>query len=1064
MKIFKWLYNNIFFVATLFLLFFVPLYPKLPVININHTWVYIRAEDFVVALVFSLWLVLMISKRITFKTPLTMPIIIFWIIGVISTIHGVLLIFPTLGNVFPNVAFLNYIRRIEYISLFFVAFTGLKDKKFIPYIVWTLTFTLLLVSIYGIGQKYLGFPAFLTMNEEFAKGIPIRLSQLSRVSSTFGGHYDLAAYLVLIIPILSSMIFGFKNLFAKLILLASVSLGFIVLFMTVSRVSFFVLLLSLIIVLILHKKKFAILAIIALFLSVLVFLSFSTSLLQRFGDTFKEVDILVDAKNGEAIGQIKEIPSSGYKNKTIMVRFAQSRSEIEATLKNKNVEVESTNSATLIIPFAKLPPIVTTIFEPNSPTGENLPQGTGYINLTMTPIVKKIGQFFYQRPEPQNSQNVLAIQGNFLIKRVVAYDLSFTTRFQGEWPHAIAVFEKNIFFGGGYSSTGLAVDNNYLRILGEVGVLGFISYFAIFFVAGIYIKKILPEVDSPVIKSFIFGFAAGGFGLALNAVLIDVFEASKIAFVLWLLIGVAVGVTYLYQKKEINIYGEFKKVLTSPYTIIIGLFITTVVLLSPILNYYFVGDDFIWFKWVVDCGNGGVCPSITTRIFDYFTNADGFFYRPGTKMFFLLMYKGFWLNQTAYHIVSIALHFLVSGLVFLISKKFFNNFSLAAGTAFLFLILSGYSETVFWVSSTGSLFNAFFILLGLLFYSFWLEKKKNIYFIFSLISVALSLLFHELGVVAPLILILYRYMQEEFNIRRFFKKISNFVLFIPLILYLILRFFAQSHWFSGDYSYNLLKLPFNFVGNAFGYLMLDLFGPATLPFYEKLRNFSRENTTIVLLISIAIVFALIMLYKIVIKKIAKEDKRILTFGCLFFLISLLPFLGLGNIAPRYSYLSSIGIMIIFVFFAKKIYSYISYNGRSISISSMVVIIGIFTLIHIMQLQKIHNDWEEAGNKVVKFFISLDYVYSDSWKKDKMNFYFVNVPIRTGDAWVFPVGLDDAVWFVFQNKNIDIYKSSSLEEAFNTSQYAEDKIFVFEDNGSVTEKKKPLKTAIIPVKK
>ena len=41
------------------------------------------------------------------------------------------------------------------------------------------------------------------MNEEFAKGIPIKLSQLSRVPSTFAGHYDLAAYLVLMIPILT---------------------------------------------------------------------------------------------------------------------------------------------------------------------------------------------------------------------------------------------------------------------------------------------------------------------------------------------------------------------------------------------------------------------------------------------------------------------------------------------------------------------------------------------------------------------------------------------------------------------------------------------------------------------------------------------------------------------------------------------------------------------------------------------------------------------------------------------------------------------------------------------
>ena len=42
-------------------------------------------------------------------------------------------------------------------------------------------------------------------------------------------------------------------------------------------------------------------------------------------------------------------------------------------------------------------------------------------------------------------------------------------------------------------------------------------------------------------KSFIIGFSAGAIGLALNATLIDVFEASKVAFVLWALVGITLG-------------------------------------------------------------------------------------------------------------------------------------------------------------------------------------------------------------------------------------------------------------------------------------------------------------------------------------------------------------------------------------------------------------------------------------------------------------------------------------------------------------------------------------------
>src|SRR3990167_10590096 len=195
-KIVSWISDNVLFVETIFLLAFIPLYPKLPLLDIKNTWVYIRAEDFVVLFVLLSMLILLFKRRISLRTPLTIPILVFWIIGAIATIHGVLLIFPEIANVHPNVAFLSLLRHIEYMSVFFIAFAGIKNKRQINIIIAALILTLLGVIGYGFGQKYLGLPAYLTMNEEFAKGIPIQLSELSRVPSTFAGHYDLAAYLV----------------------------------------------------------------------------------------------------------------------------------------------------------------------------------------------------------------------------------------------------------------------------------------------------------------------------------------------------------------------------------------------------------------------------------------------------------------------------------------------------------------------------------------------------------------------------------------------------------------------------------------------------------------------------------------------------------------------------------------------------------------------------------------------------------------------------------------------------------------------------------------------------
>src|SRR3989344_3630664 len=235
-KFFSWVFENILFIETIALLAFIPLFPKLPLLDIKNTWVYIRAEDFVVLFVLLSWLALLFKKKITLKTPLTIPILIFWVIGGIATIHGILIIFPGVANVFSNVAFFTLVRHIEYMSLFFIAYHGMKERKLLPFVIATLVITLFAVIFYGFGQKYLGLPAYLTMNEEFAKGIPIHLSALSRVPSTFAGHYDLAAYLVLIIPIVVSLIFGVKNWIVKIILSILAFLGFVLLFMTVSRV------------------------------------------------------------------------------------------------------------------------------------------------------------------------------------------------------------------------------------------------------------------------------------------------------------------------------------------------------------------------------------------------------------------------------------------------------------------------------------------------------------------------------------------------------------------------------------------------------------------------------------------------------------------------------------------------------------------------------------------------------------------------------------------------------------------------------------------------------------
>jgi hypothetical protein len=111
-------------------------------------------------------------------------------------------------------------------------------------------------------------------------------------------------------------------------------------------------------------------------------------------------------------------------------------------------------------------------------------------------------------------------------------------RFNVEWPRAITAFKKNLLLGAGLGSISLATDNDYLRLLGESGILGFVSFAAIF-IFFIYqsLPLILKKNQTPVDK-LILVFLGALLAQLANATFIDVFEASKTAYTFWILMGV----------------------------------------------------------------------------------------------------------------------------------------------------------------------------------------------------------------------------------------------------------------------------------------------------------------------------------------------------------------------------------------------------------------------------------------------------------------------------------------------------------------------------------------------
>lgn len=118
-------------------------------------------------------------------------------------------------------------------------------------------------------------------------------------------------------------------------------------------------------------------------------------------------------------------------------------------------------------------------------------------------------------------------------------------RFYYEWPRAIRAFLKNPFLGTGYSSLGLATDNDFLRSLGEVGILGTITFFLILFEITKRIWLNYRFFQDKLIKYFSAGLLSTILILLINSMFIDVFEASKIASLFWIIAGIGVSLEKL---------------------------------------------------------------------------------------------------------------------------------------------------------------------------------------------------------------------------------------------------------------------------------------------------------------------------------------------------------------------------------------------------------------------------------------------------------------------------------------------------------------------------------------
>jgi len=537
----QWLDDHILLLLAGFLIAFIPLYPKLPLFEaIPGYIVRVRVEDILILGTAIVWFVQVLRRKVIWRTPLFWMMIAYAIVGFLSVLSAVFITKTVPAEALHvSKTALHYFRYLEYFSLFVIVFSAIKTRVQVKILLGIITVTVLAITLYGYGQKEYFWPVYSTMNREFSKGLRLYLTEHARVQSTFGGHYDLSAYLVVMLPILLSLSFLAKRLVVKLGLQAVHWLGLWLLVVSASRTSFLAYLvgLTLVVMLVAWQKQTwlqklwwgtsrYLLVVTAVGIMMLYFGEDMYMRLLQVIDGYPAISQVYHRANGERKELIGDPASfiAGLTPETQKPENALSTNEALELETGGNVLVPTDERPVSVRPsdvYVDVPDIVevATISASGAATTIKVDKG------------------------PRVYSDCALEKG-----------LSLCIRLDTLWPRALAGFYANPFLGSGYATLtkegvgqfteAESTDNNFLRTLGETGLLGFLTFYGVVAVSMLYAVRLLRHDDN-LGRALAIGYLGASVGLLLNAVYIDVFAASKVALSYWALCGIVLGYSWL---------------------------------------------------------------------------------------------------------------------------------------------------------------------------------------------------------------------------------------------------------------------------------------------------------------------------------------------------------------------------------------------------------------------------------------------------------------------------------------------------------------------------------------
>jgi len=220
------------------------------------------------------------------------------------------------------------------------------------------------------------------------------------------------------------------------------------------------------------------------------------------------------------------------------------------------------------------------------------------------------------------------------------------------------------------------------------------------------------------------------------------------------------------------------------------LLFTSLTVYSPIINSYFVADDFGYVGLYIRQQLVDV-PRLFTA--DWSQGIWGFNLgelRPMIALSFMWDALLWGNNPLGYHLTNLLVHSASSALVFFTLRRLLGaDLTASTLTAVLFAVHPVHVEAVSWISGRNELISTFFYLSSFLAFGIYRSVERIRYYVFSLILFVLGLFSKEMVMSLPLMLVAYDVVCHRTTIvsRQIKWWLPHICYFTILVLYLCLR-------------------------------------------------------------------------------------------------------------------------------------------------------------------------------------------------------------------------------------------------------------------------------------